>query len=531
MIKHGTKTAILTITVISLFLGTGLSSAGEMGGVMNPIVIAGDSFFEWFPSGAYNSIENEYVEFYRISGYLDHDQPETWLSGINGRIISYSGEVQPTPIATITTPGPAIQAWAKPAYNPFKNQYMVSYVQGQDKTGWDVFAVILDSQGNPVSDRIIISNAPTQAQHPLIVFNTVRKVFFITWDDGQNIFGKMLKEDGTIDRDEFMVCDSEGEQVFTDMALNTRDGSCLVTWEDFRHVSNWREDGDIYGTLVSSTGEILKKDIPVCDDFGTDSAGDQRQQHQAYNSKADNFFVVWWDERPSTMDGGIYARIINADGEPAGKDFLLVDEPNPQIFCSVIYHEKTDRIFAVWDDKRDADPESEDEVLQDRKDIYARWFKPDGTPDGPEISIEKQDGQQRNPKIVYNGVMDQFLIAWRNYNVDESGTTGDAIGGGHISEAPGNVEGIIYGVPSFLTARIIDADTGAPISDATVRVLGIGESESVETNTGGWVNISEDGQKNGWYLVIAGGKGYKTHLDIIKYNGTGVDLTIELSSN
>ncbi len=520
----------LIFTLLLIPSSAGISSGGEMGDIMKPIVIAGDDFFEWFPTGDYNSIENEFVLFYRISGYLDNDQAGTWLSGINGRIVSYDGDLVGNPISSITTPGSTIQAWAKPAFNPFKNQFMVSYVQGQEETGWDVFAAIIDAEGNNLSGKIDISIIPGQAQHPFIVFNPVRKVYFITWDDGNDIFGIMLKEDGSVDIDTFVVCDAEGEQIFTDMSLNARDGSCLITWEDFRHVANWREDGDIYGTLVSSTGEILKKDIPVCNDYGTENAGDQRQQHQTYNSKANNFFVVWWDERPTTQDGGIYARIINADGEPAGEDFELVDNPNPQIFCSVRYHEKSDKIFAVWDDKRDADPDSDDVKEQDRKDIYARWFLPTGEPDGPEIPMETQDGEQRNPKVIYNPLMDRFLISWRNYNIEEEGGGGEAIGGGHISEAPGNVEGMLYGVPSFMTARVVDMESGLPVEDATATVIGIGTFDSIKTNSGGWFNISEDDQKKGWYVVIVSKAGYGTFFDFIKYNGNPVDMTVSLSS-
>jgi carboxypeptidase family protein len=523
------KTLIVSSAIIVL-LSAGLSSGGEMGDVMKPVVIAGDNFFEWFPTGDYNSIENEFVLFYRISGFLDNDQVGTWLSGINGRIVSYDGDLLGSPISSITTPGSTIQAWAKPAYNPFKNQFMVSYVQKQNETGWDVFGAIIDSKGNNLSGKIDISVVPSQAQHPFIVFNTVRKVFFITWDDGHDIFGIMLKEDGSIDTEEFLVSDAEGDQIFTDMSLNTQDGSCLITWEDFRHVAHWREDGDIYGTLVSSTGEILKKDILVCNDHGTENAGDQRQQHQTYNSKENNFFVVWWDERPTTQDGGIYARIINADGEPAGEDFELVDNPNPQIFCSVSYHEKSNKIFAVWDDKRDADPDSEDVKKQDKKDIYARWFLPDGEPDGPEIVIETQDSEQRNPKIIYNPLMDRFLIAWRNYNVEEEGGGGEAIGEGHISEAPGNVEGMLYGVPSFMTGRVVDENSGAPIENATVTILGIGTMASNKTNTGGWFNISEDNQTKSWYILIVSKDGYGTFFDFTKYNGNPIDMTISLSS-
>jgi hypothetical protein len=411
---------------------------------------------------------------------------------------------------------------------------MVSFVQGQEETGWDVFAVILDAAGNNLSGKITISEIPAQAQHPFIVFNQIRKVYFITWDDNRNgghdVFGIMLKEDGSIDTEEFVVCDSQGDQIFTDMAVNTSDGSCLVTWEDFRNVGSWQEDGDIYGALVSSTGEIMKKDIPICDDHGTENAGDQRQQHQTYNSKSDNFFVVWWDERPTTQDGGIYARIINANGEPAGKDFEMIDEPNPQIFCSVSYYEKTDKIFAVWDDKRNADPTSEDAKIRDNKDIYARWFLPDGAPDGPEIPIETQEGEQRDPKMNYNPLMDRFLIAWRNYNVTEEGGGGAPIGGGHITEAPGNVEGMLYGVPSFFTGKVVDKESGAPVEDAAAMVLGLWSIESARTNTGGWFNFTEDNQATGWYILIVSKEGYENYFDFIKYDGNPVDMAVYLSS-
>ena len=532
--KHNKRSRLVLIVLSSMVLFiTGLSSAGDMGDVMEKIVIAGDDILEWFPAGAHNAIENEFCLFYRISGYLDPDSNETWMSGLNGRRVSYNGDVLGEPISTLTEPSTELQAWAKPAFNPFKNEYMVSFIQGQEETGWDLFVVILDAKGNNLFGEIAISDIEAQAQHPFIVFNPIRKVYFITWDDNRNgkrdIFGIMLDENGNVDTEEFVVCDAEGDQIFTDMVLNTRDGSCLVTWEDFRYVESWMETGDIYGALVSATGEILKKDIPVCDDTGKENEGEQRQQHQTYNSKANNFFLVWADWRPTTQDGGIYARIINADGELVGDDFELIDHPNYQVFCSVSYHEKTDRIFAAWDDKRDAKPDSEDEKEQDRKDIYARWFLPDGEPDGPEIPFEIQDGEQRNPKIIYNPLMDRFLIAWRNYNVEEEGGSEDPIGDGHINEAPGNVEGMLYGMPSFLLARIVDKDTSAPIEDACTIILGIRTTKLTKTNEGGWFNIEENSQAEGIYLVVVFKLGYHPVIQFVEYTGEPLHTTIEMN--
>ncbi len=527
--RKNSKLFIIALSCM-VFLITGLSSAGNMGDVMKKIVIAGEDIFEWFPSGAYNAVENEFCLFYRISGFLDPEQQQTWMSGTNGRRISHNGDVAGEPIATLTEYGTALQAWAKPAYNPYRNEYMVSFILAQEETGWDLFAAIIDAQGNNLSGKIHISEIAAQAQHPFIVFNPIRKVYFITWDDNRNVewdvFGIMLDESGTVVTEEFVVCDARGDQIFTDMVINTNDGSTLITWEDFRHVANWREPGDIYGALVSSTGELLKKDIPVCDDAGEDDEGDQRQQHQTYNSKANNFFVVWWDERPTTQDGGIYARIIKADGEPAGEDFELVDHPHPQIFCSVSYHEKSNRIFAAWDDKRDSNPDSEDEQEQDRKDIYGRWFLPTGEPDGPEIPFELQEGEQRNPKITYNPLMNQFLIAWRNYNVDEEGGSDAPIGEGHITEDPGNVEGMLYGMPSFLLGRVMDEDTGTPIENALTIIMGKGMLKITRTGPGGWFNLEEKLQSSGTYGILVLKLGYHLELQFTEYQEEPQEVTL-----
>ena len=138
--KH-TRIFLIVLSGIVLFVSS-LSSAGDMGDVMKKIVIAGEDIFEWFPSGAYNAVENEFCLFYRISGFLDPEQQQTWMSGMNGRRISHNGNVQGEPIASLTEYGTGLQAWAKPAYNPYRNEYMVSFIQEQDETGWDLFVVL-----------------------------------------------------------------------------------------------------------------------------------------------------------------------------------------------------------------------------------------------------------------------------------------------------------------------------------------------------------------------------------------------------
>jgi hypothetical protein len=192
----------------------------------------------------------------------------------------------------------------------------------------------------------------------------------------------------------------------------------------------------------------------------------------------------------------------------------------------VNYHQKSDRIFAVWDDKRDSNPDSEDEQEQGRKDIYARWFLPTGEPDGPEIPFELQEGEQRNPKITYNPLMNQFLIAWRNYNVEEEGGGDTPLGEGHITEAPGNVEGMLYGMPSFLLGRVMDEEAGTPIEDALTIIMGKGMLELTRTGPGGWFNLEEKLQSSGTYGILVLKLGYHLELQFIDYQDEPQEVTI-----
>ena len=53
------RTILIALVSVTLSLSS-LSSAGDWGDVMEKIVIAGDDIFEWFPTGAYNTVENEF---------------------------------------------------------------------------------------------------------------------------------------------------------------------------------------------------------------------------------------------------------------------------------------------------------------------------------------------------------------------------------------------------------------------------------------------------------------------------------------
>ena len=104
-----------------------------------------------------------------------------------------------SPIASI---GPERRILPRAAHNHFTNQYMVSFVMGQDITDWDPFITIMDHDGGSMYGPAAISAQLTKANHANIAFNSKRRQYLMVYNDSRNgnadVFGIILDEAGTL---------------------------------------------------------------------------------------------------------------------------------------------------------------------------------------------------------------------------------------------------------------------------------------------------------------------------------------------
>jgi uncharacterized protein YlbG (UPF0298 family) len=398
---------------------------------------------------------------------------------------------------------------------------MISFIMGQEITEWDPFITLMDHDGSIMYGPTALSAQLTKANHASIAFNSKRHQYLVVYNDSRNgnadVFGIILDEAGNIVKADFAVNASKGEQINAYACYNSTDDTFLINWEDFRYVSAWQEPGNIYGALLNGDGTSIKNDIAICDDHEAPDAGDQRVQNIAYNSDRNEFLATWWDSRPALNGTGIMGRIIMSDGTPAGPDFVVADAPKAQSFPHLVYVEKRKKYFAIWDDSRN---ESTTGV-----DVYARWLDATGQPEGDDFPICAQTGNQRYSDLAYSPLMDQFLIAWRVEVEEEVLAEG---GSGHIKESGGNVMGKIYGMPAFLTGRVVESQTGTPIDAARVTVMGLGMPRFETANIGGWFNIPDENQRQGTYMIMVYKRGYRIGFTTAKFQGEPLKITIEL---
>jgi hypothetical protein len=90
--------------------------------------------------------------------------------------------------------------------------------------------------------------------------------------------------------------------------------------------------------------------------------------------------------------------------------------------------------------------------------------------------------------------------------------------------------GIVYGVPSFLTARVVEQGTGDPIEDALVMVIGpsLPALKETETNVGGWFNVKKFLRLPGIYLVLVFKSDYLPAIKFVVYVNEPLKETIEM---
>ena len=188
------------------------------------------------------------------------------------------------------------------------------------------------------------------------------------------------------------------------VAQNTSNGDYLVVWIDGR-ASGW---GDVYGQRVKADGTPAGANFRIS---GDDATGAEYPVAVAYNSVADQYLVVWQDERDYTNRGyDIYGRRLKASGALAGDEFRISSEAATGLegAPAVAHNPVTNQYLVVWTDYRNN--------LDRGPDVYGQRIKATGVMAGDEfrISDDAATGAEYRPQVVCNTATGQFLVVWED---------------------------------------------------------------------------------------------------------------------
>jgi hypothetical protein len=201
-------------------------------------------------------------------------------------------------------------------------------------------------------------------------------------------------------------------------------------------------------------------------------AGDERSNPDvAYNSKIDQYMVVWENTNQGTGLTSIHCNIVQSNGTLIfANDVILVLESGLATMShpAVAYASTSDRFLLVWQETFHPAP------LQ--HDIMGRSFWTTLYPDGNAQVISNDTGNgdyRQNPDVAYNRSRNEYLVAWqqRDHTNNEYNVYARRVQGNGTPMQPASVE--------------VDVDPKNQLNPAVAAIPG-------EPNKGQYLVVYED---------------------------------------
>lgn len=242
----------------------------------------------------------------------------SWMSGEGGsqpqeiRARVYEADGTPTGddfIVNSTTAGeqsyPSISALSE-------GRFLVAWRSNDAGSSFDIRARVYNADGSAADDFIVANTGAIEEQSS--VTGLSNGGFVVTWttvNGGYDIRGRLYQADGVPVGGDFAIGTSPSEERGQQNVIGLNDGRFLITWASREGSASY----EVRGRLYNADGTPAGSDFLV----NTTSAG--QQYVPSATSLSDGRFVVSWysDE----TGGEIRCRLFDADGQPAGDDFIL----------------------------------------------------------------------------------------------------------------------------------------------------------------------------------------------------------------
>jgi uncharacterized repeat protein (TIGR01451 family) len=258
--------------------------------------------------------------------------------------------------------------------------------------------------GDPAGSEFQVNTHITGVQNNPSVAMDADGDYVIAWQslfqqpggEGYGIYAQRYQADGTPAGNEFLVNTfASAWQTSSTIAMDA-DGDFVIAWD------SRVQDGDSYGVYAQrfqADGQPAGVEFRV----NTSTVGSQMKPKIAMDADGD-FVVVW--KGMGTLDTssyGIYAQRYEADGTPAGLEFLAnTYTTGAQNNPSVAMDADGDFVIA-WDSSN---------LATSNVNVYAQRYQADGTPVGVEFKVSSQPGSGNARASIAMDSDGDFVVAW-----------------------------------------------------------------------------------------------------------------------
>lgn len=200
-----------------------------------------------------------------------------------------------------------------------------------------------------IGSNFPISQWLNEQTWPSIAYNSSASEYLVAWWDYRDtpdadVYGQRVSSSGTLQGSNFQISPDSRKQLYTAVAYNSTNAEYLVVWEE--HI-NESDDFDIYGQRVSSTGGFLGSTIHIA--TAVDSI--QAQPAVAYNNVDNQYLVVWHDNRYDP-DWDVFGQRVSSTGTLLGSDIPISVRASAEANADVVHNATANEYFVVWRDER-----------------------------------------------------------------------------------------------------------------------------------------------------------------------------------
>jgi hypothetical protein len=249
---------------------------------------------------------------------------------------------------------------------------------------------LLLAQGH--SEPFVVSDAKGDQGFAQVEYNVGADVYLVAWEDQRavgwydvDIYGQLIKGDGTLIGENFVICATMGQQYWPRIAVDPVRNLFLVVFEDQR---NGPDNGDVRGVFIDTEGNFVDAPTSEADHtFGiATNEGHIYTCSVAFNTLEEVYLVVWGDSRNaqeySYTGVDVYGQLVGSDGlllappEPADPSVnfpIDITDAYEASVADVTYNAVTNEFFVVYGT-------SMGYVLGQRVDHQGQLIDPSGKP-------------------------------------------------------------------------------------------------------------------------------------------------------
>ncbi|MDI6841167.1 MAG: T9SS type A sorting domain-containing protein [bacterium] len=253
----------------------------------------------------------------------------------------------------------------------------------------DIYGQLVDAAGGLIGLNFVICGSQYSQSAPAVASDGIDYLVVWACSKDSKICGQRVGSDGNPIGPNFDIFLSTNPFCwYPDIAWNGT--NYLVVWSD------GDQDLDIYGRLVSQSGDVVGPSFPI-----STATDDQTSPKVVWEGS--NFLVVWTDAR-SGMLSSIYGQRVSASGTLMGSNFIVSDNLYHQAFPGIAMGDSS---LIVWSDFRNGTD-------------YNIWANMVSLPVGVEES-SKLKAQSSNLVIYPNPFSQKTSIQYTEYRKQGTG--------------------------------------------------------------------------------------------------------------